>query len=127
MKISVKIVENHARETLMQSPKEMNFVDKVRLVIKQKLGQQKAFKDIVSDQLDLHPKDLQRRLEQEGTSFRELLSDVRFEMAKKHLVTSEVSLSQLSAFLGYRDVSSFSRAFKNKHAMSPATWRKNNR
>ena len=55
---------------------------------------------------------LQRTLKQEGTSYQQLLDEVRYTMAQEHLRDSSMPLTNLAILLGYTDASSFSRAFK---------------
>ena len=45
-------------------------------------------------------------------------------MAQEHLRDSSMPLTNLAILLGYTDVSSFSRAFKQQAGQSPSEWRK---
>lgn len=55
---------------------------------------------------------LRRRLQAEGTTYAGVLDAVRFDLAKKYLKDPAVSTSDVAFLLGFRDVSSFSKAFK---------------
>jgi AraC-like DNA-binding protein len=81
----------------------------------------------VAQLLDQHPRTLQRELNRAGVSFRQLLLDVRQEQAERYLRASNISLAQLADFLGYRNVSAFSRAFKGNCGLSPGEWRQQHR
>jgi AraC-like DNA-binding protein len=67
---------------------------------------------------------LQRTLKQEGTSYQQLLDEVRYTMAQEHLRDSKMPLTNLAILLGYTDVSTFSRTFKQQSGQSPSEWRK---
>lgn len=76
--------------------------------------------------LDLHPRTLQRELAERGSTFKELLTDIRMEQAQHYLRNSTMPLVELAEMLGYRNPSAFTRAFNNGHGLSPLAWRKAN-
>ena len=67
---------------------------------------------------------LRRRLESEQTSYREIVDEVRFELAQRYLATPELRVAQISALLGYDEVANFRRAFKRWSGTSPNAWRR---
>jgi AraC-like DNA-binding protein len=74
--------------------------------------------------LSLAPRTLQRQLHRRGTSFKELLEEVRSEAARRYLSESQLQLSQLAAILGYSELSAFSRVFRRWHGRSPQQWQR---
>ncbi|MCR5083649.1 MAG: AraC family transcriptional regulator [Parasporobacterium sp.] len=58
-----------------------------------------------------------------GKSFSKLLADIRLENAVKLLEETSLSVSEISDNVGYLNVESFLRAFKNKYALSPSKYR----
>ena len=71
----------------------------------------------------LTPRTLHRRLLDEGTSFRELLEEVRHTLAVEHLKSGRLSLEDLAYKLGYSDLANFRRAFKRWEAVAPSEFR----
>ena len=69
-------------------------------------------------------RNLQRKLKNTNTSFRELLDEMRRELAKQYVNNSDVSLSEVTFLLGFSESSSFSRAYKRWHGVSPTEIRK---
>lgn len=69
---------------------------------------------------------LKRRLSEEGTSFRALLMEVRYAMAKELLESNQLCMSEIAERLGFSDSSSFSQAFKRWHGCAPQSYRKRN-
>ena len=67
---------------------------------------------------------MQRMLREEGSSFSELLESVRQEIASERLRNSDMSIIQLSDYLGYADNTAFTRAFKRWYGATPMQWRK---
>ncbi|MBC9250959.1 AraC family transcriptional regulator [Pseudomonas alcaligenes] len=78
----------------------------------------------VADYMTLSPRTLQRRLEQTGMSFRELLDETRQEMVRSYLEDSSISVAQIAGLLGYSDLSTFCRAFNRWFEISPLEWQK---
>jgi AraC-like DNA-binding protein len=74
--------------------------------------------------LGLSPRSLQRRLSDTGTSFSELVAEVRLDTACHLLRESDLSLATIASRLGYRGPSSFSRSFMRLMKIQPATYRR---
>ncbi len=77
----------------------------------------------VATKLYMGNRTLQRRLEDKGTTFQTILTDVRKEMAVKYIQDSQLTLTELSFQLGFSEMSSFSRAFKGWTGLSPKEFR----
>jgi AraC-like DNA-binding protein len=73
--------------------------------------------------MGMHPKKLQRLLKTQGTTYRDLLENVRKKEALRMIDTSNLSLTDLALQLGYAELSIFSRNFKHWFGMSPSEWR----
>lgn len=79
--------------------------------------------DRLAYRLKMSPSTLRRRLKSQGTSFREIKSEVRQSLAKRLLIQSEFPVAQVSDQLGYTEPSAFFRAFHAWTGMSPARFR----
>ncbi|PML87621.1 hypothetical protein BCS96_01750 [Vibrio breoganii] len=77
----------------------------------------------ISAQLDVHPRQIQRLLKKEGTSFREIAGKLRIKAAKDLLASTELSITDVSTELGYTDQSNFWRAFVKGTGVSPSEYR----
>ena len=73
--------------------------------------------------LGIHERTLNRRLKQQGTTFRDEVSKVRYAMSQNFLANSEAINSEIALALGYTNATTFSHAFKRWSGMSPAPWR----
>jgi len=67
---------------------------------------------------------LRRRLQQENTSFREILDEVRRTCALEYLQRGELELADIAQLLGYQDQSTFTHAFRNWFDVTPGIYRK---
>lgn len=77
----------------------------------------------VARSLGLSTRTLQRRLRDEGTSFREQLAATRESLAHHYLTRSEMPVAEISFLLGYEDPNSFFRAFQTWTGTTPETLR----
>ncbi len=80
--------------------------------------------DSVADQLHVSARTLQRRLEEEGTSFASLLDETRHLAALEYLKDQRISITETAFLLGFSDSSTFYRAFKRWANQTPAQFRK---
>ena len=79
-------------------------------------------KERVADQLGVSGRHLNRRLANEGTSFKLLRDAALFQMAEQRLRT-EQRLTDIAEALGFSDESAFAKAFRRWAGESPARFR----
>ncbi len=84
----------------------------------------KSSGDDLAQMLSMHRRTLNRRLREHGTTFQNVLDEVRFEVARQHLCYSELSLDDIAASLGYAGVSPFMRTFHRWTGITPGQWRR---
>jgi len=111
--------ELHARQ-------DVSLVNEVRLLLRLSLKTQKSTLKDIAGQIGIHERKLNRRLREEGTSFRRELENTRYELARQLLVDTRIPLSDISISLNYADPTAFSRAFKQWSGLTPAEWRTRN-
>lgn len=95
----------------------------VRRTILELLSSGKVSIELVAEKLDIHPRTLNRRLKEHGTSFITLLTELRFELATQLLNDSELSITRIGLTVGYTSASSFTRSFERMTGRSPKNWR----
>ena len=71
----------------------------------------------------MHRRTLNRQLNAVGTTFREVLDEIRFEIARQLLEDSAMEIIHIASFLGYSNASAFTRAFRRWSSTTPANWR----
>jgi len=96
---------------------------RAREVIIRKLPDGEPRRDEVASELCLSERTLQRRLQEEATSFLQLLDDTRRELAEQYLGRLHLSLAQAAYLLGFADQRSFFRACKRWFNLSPGQYR----
>ncbi|WP_394831098.1 AraC family transcriptional regulator [Pendulispora rubella] len=66
---------------------------------------------------------LQRRLDDAGTTFNELVDGVRHALAVQYLQNPELSISEVAYLTGYSEVRPFARAFRRWTGLAPGQYR----
>jgi AraC-like DNA-binding protein len=77
----------------------------------------------VARALKLSTRTLQRRLDESGTTFSDLATRVRKDVAIEHIANRSLSLGEVAARAGFSDVATFGRAFKRWTGQSPGAYR----
>lgn len=77
----------------------------------------------LASELALSERGLHRKLDEHGTSFRELLDLTRFELARRYLMHTKKSATEITFLLGLSEASAFARAFRRWSGMSPTQYR----
>ncbi|MGV9713355.1 AraC family transcriptional regulator [Gordonia sp. NPDC003424] len=80
--------------------------------------------DMVAQQFAMHPRTFQRRLEAHGTTYADLIDDVRRDVAERYLRDTDLSLTFIARELGYSEQSAFTRACRRWFDSSPRAYRK---
>jgi AraC-like DNA-binding protein len=77
----------------------------------------------VAKSLSMSPRTMQRRLGELGTSYQDLLDDVRRQSARRLLANTNLAPGEVAFLLGFEEVNSFARAFQAWEGITPARWR----
>ena len=112
-------------QALTPAPSEVEcYTDQVRALLLEELPRGLTSKDEAARKLGVSERTLARRLGEENSSFRELLTLARKELACAWLRDRELSLHEVAYLLGYSEPSTFHRSFRRWTGETPAAWRR---
>ena len=77
----------------------------------------------VAASLHMSLRTLQRRLRDEGTTYKEVLEDTRRQLAERFIRDHTLTLNEITYLLGFSEISSFSRSFKRWTGITPSAFR----
>jgi AraC-like DNA-binding protein len=97
--------------------------EQVKIVLKRSLASGRPELSQLARDLGMSDRTLQRRITEEGTTFRILLTHARQELARQLLSADDANLEAVAYLLGYQDVNAFHRAFKDWEGVTPGRWR----
>lgn len=96
---------------------------RARQILCRLLPQGEPRREVVAQALCLSERTLQRRLQEEGSSFQQLLDDTRRDLAVQHLAQPDLAPLEIAYLLGFADPSNFYRAFKRWFGVTPGEYR----
>ncbi|WP_068783461.1 helix-turn-helix transcriptional regulator [Paenibacillus phocaensis] len=109
--------------TLEERQGQLTMSAKVQWILSRCLTQGKINIQTVAAELGMSERTLQRRLTEEGESFKQLLAKTRREMAVAYLADPALEIKEVAFLVGYEDQNSFYRAFRLWTGETPANWR----
>lgn len=118
----LKILTRHADEILERRPGTNNLSHSVRTAIASRLQAGETSIGDVSRELGMSSRTLARRLHEHGLSYRDLLNQLRHDLALRYLTDGNHTHAQIAYLLGFTDVSAFSHAFKRWTGLSPSQY-----
>ena len=114
--------EKHANEILNQlRPPSLRTRVKSEIVALMK-GEEPTL-SIVADRLAMGVRTLQLHLKEAGTSYQQLLDEIRKDLAVSHLRESNLSTTDIAYLLGFAEPSVFFRSFKKWTGQTPGAYR----
>ncbi|MEH6549339.1 MAG: AraC family transcriptional regulator [Pseudomonadales bacterium] len=119
------ILDKNLQQIMDSVTEGAEVVKTVRQLVVKSLGAGSPSIDDIASQLCMSRRSLQRRLEAEGFSFKELVEDIRRQLASRYLGNTEYPLVEVAFLLGYSDLSAFSRAFRRWYGEPPQSYRNN--
>ena len=106
-------------ERYLETLDPQQVASEVRRLLVRLLPTGEVDQDRVASQLNRSSSTLQRQLQTEKTSYRQVLDDTRRKLAERYLGEGELPLSEIAYLVGFADQSNFSRAFKRWTGHSP--------
>ena len=101
-----------------------DIANRVRQTVAAYLVHGEPDKQMIADELNMSARTLQRRLEEQETSVKEIIDQTRHQLALEYLSQEHLSVKEVAFSLGFNDASNFSRAFKRWEGQSPKDFRK---
>ncbi|WP_410511215.1 helix-turn-helix domain-containing protein [Paenibacillus sp. BR2-3] len=109
--------------SLNEQQRSKSITEMVKWIMKRTLASGRPDIHIVASELGMSDRTLQRRLTDNYTSFKQLLTEARHEKALEYLADPTLDLKEVAFLLGYEDQSSFYRAFRLWEDDTPSNWR----
>lgn len=116
------LLRQHAEALLARLPSE-GLVARVVALLGAQLAHGEPDRAELARTLNLSERTLQRRLAEEGSSYQQLLSDTRQQLAERYLDDGQLPAAEIALLLGYSEPSVFFRAFRNWTGLTPGEYR----
>jgi AraC-like DNA-binding protein len=120
--VLLPILDRHAEMLAPLAPAGVDLLDRTRDQIRLGLSSRSHELGHVAHALHVSRRTLQRRIEERGTSFQELVDGVRRDLSVRYVVERTLSIAEITFLLGYSDARAFLRAFKRWFGCTPGQY-----
>ncbi|QGQ96728.1 AraC family transcriptional regulator [Paenibacillus psychroresistens] len=110
-------------QSLDEQQRSRTSSETVKWIMKRSLTAGRPNIQAVAKEMGMSDRTLQRRLTDENTSFKHLLSQARHEQAREYLADPSLNIKEVAFLIGYEDQNSFYRAFRLWEGDTPLNWR----
>ena len=125
MKLCAPVVKSYIKIFARNAPRGPNPIStEVAQILPPMFGVSSTDVQSISASLGLHPKKLQRLLKEEGTSYSDVLDEVRRRMASRLLVESDIPIGHVAKMLDYSSGRALGMATKRWFNQSPRAYRR---
>jgi AraC-like DNA-binding protein len=112
------IAEKRCRALVQQTASMRQFSDWVAMTLHEVADGVPTLEELAAT-LSMSKRTLNRYLEREGSSFRELSGRIQHQLACERLAGGGMSVTEVAYSLGFTDLSNFARAFRAREGQSP--------
>jgi AraC-like DNA-binding protein len=121
--ITADICEELCSNMLHRLKQSSDLVARIRNVLLANARSAPSLENIAR-RVHMSPRNLRRKLHHEGTSYQQILAEVRALLAKEYLATTDLSIEQVADLIGFSHVANFQNAFKRWVNQTPTQFRK---
>jgi AraC-like DNA-binding protein len=121
------VIAKHARQLMSELPRAQSLTERARTVAAQELAQGNPNAAHVATELGMSLRTLSRKLADEGTTFKDVLDDLRRRLALQYVAGRDLPLSDVALLLGFSETAVFHRAFRRWTGQTPLEYRRGHR
>lgn len=118
------LLERHAADLLARLPQRDDVQSRLKASLFSRISNELPSMDDMAKSLGMSARTLQRALQSEGTTYQNVLDEVRRDMALEHLRDPQRTVSEIAFLVGFVEVGAFTRAFKRWTGENPSTYRR---
>jgi AraC-like DNA-binding protein len=119
----LEMLDPQLDKALKEQRAQRSTSEQVKWILKRLLAGARPDVSAVARELGLSDRTLQRRIDDDGTTFRKLLLEARQELAREYLNRPDIDVAEVAYLLGYEDSNSFYRAFRTWEGTTPSQLR----
>lgn len=114
------VLDRHLRDLIGRLPHRGSLYSRVHQAIARTLHEGRPSLAATARAIHASPRTLQRYLREAGVTHRQIVDEVRRDMAERLLASHRVSVGEIAFLLGFEDVSGFRRAYRKWTGTSPS-------
>ena len=111
-------------DTYLRQFKQTDIVGQVQEGVVNYLVHDEPDREIVANELNLSPRTLQHRLNEQNSSVKKIVDSTRHQLSVSYQEQKHLSVKDVAYSLAFNDPSNFSRAFRRWAGITPKEYRK---
>jgi len=108
----LQALQQQASQKLLEVDRHRSLGTQVKNRLRIMLNQSIPSRELIAEQLGISSRTLQRQLNKEEKNYKDLLLEVREELAEHYLKNTTLNLADIAKKLGFSEVRSFQRSYK---------------
>jgi AraC-like DNA-binding protein len=121
------VLLRYADLSLSKLPRPESVTERVKSLVTEQLASSEFSLEGTARTLHMSPRTLGRRLADEGTTFKEIVDELRKSVALHYVASRDIGLSEVALLAGFTETPSFYRAFRRWTGTTPSQYRKKHR
>ncbi|MDB4975451.1 MAG: Transcriptional regulator, AraC family [Myxococcaceae bacterium] len=117
------VLLRYAEGSLESLPQPESVTERVRRFVEEQLASGNFSLEAAARHLHMSSRTLGRRLSDEGTTFKNLLDEMRKRVALRYVASHDLGLGEVASLAGFTETPSFYRAFRRWTDMTPSRYR----
>ena len=116
------VFANYMNEIQISEEQKNVWTNSVRRYLMHSLSTSNLNLNIVAEKFNMSKRNLHRKLKEEGTSYQQILNNLRMELSRKYL-KEKIPLTEIAFLLGFESQSAFNKFFKKQFHTAPNQFR----
>jgi len=108
----LQVLQDHATSLLHELEKGLTLSDQIKGMLRLMLNSRIPSSELIADKLGISVRTLQRKLAEENSSYKDVLNELRQELALHYVQNSSLTFDVIAKKLGFSEPRSFYRSFK---------------
>lgn len=122
--LKISIYENKADSDTAESGGEERVISSITRYMQEHLSEDISL-SVLADRFHLNPQYISQLFKNEiGVGFLAYLTNIRMEKAKKLLLSTALSVTEIASYVGYGDYRVFTKVFKKTEGITPSQFRR---
>lgn len=116
------IFKDYMNEIQIAEEQQNKWSNSVRRYLTHSLSTSNLSLNFVADRFNMSKRNLHRKLKEEGSSYQQILDDLRIELSKKYL-KEKIPLIEVAFLLGFKSQSAFNKFFQKHFKIKPTQFK----
>ena len=120
------ICKQQCRQLMKKFKVSDELISAIRNLLITSLGQFPSL-PVIAGQMAMSPRTLRRRLQERNITYQNILDEIRTELTKEYILTTNLSIDQIASRIGFSETTTLRRAFKKWTGLNIKEFKKINK